>query len=307
MGPYKRIRGSRMQTYLTSKRLATKLQMLRSGKKSKTFVVVEGVTDYRVYKKLFNEESCEVIVGESKENVVEVIAMCEALKMQGIIGIVDADFWHVTQKPLKLPKALFMTDNHDLECMMLKSKAYEDVLLEYGEANKVARFEGKMHQSIQEVMLKNVALIGYLRKISLDMNLEFRFNQLNFLEFTNMNRLEIQEDVLIKYILFHSRKQNIYKENQVKQWLHNAMTQSEDVWEICCGHDLMEFMTLGFIYLFGNYNSKNIFPGQLEGSFRLAYHEKLFKETLLYHALLEWEQKNKRYHLFSNPTIEEIM
>jgi len=296
-----------MRAYLTSTRLATKLQMLRSGKKRKAFVVVEGITDYRVYRKLFNEATCEVIVGESKENVMEAIEMCEAQRMQGIIGIVDADFWHVAQKPSKLPTTLFMTDNHDLECMMLKSKAYEHVLLEYGEVNKVARFEGKSRQSIQEVMLKNVALLGYLRKISLEMRLEFRFNQLNFLEFTDIGRLEIQEDVLIKYILFHSRKQNIYKEQQVKKWLHNAMRQAEDAWQICCGHDLMEFMTLGLIHLFGNYNAKNMFPGQLEGSFRLAYHEKMFENTLLYQSLLEWEQKNKRYHLFSTSEIEEAM
>ena len=36
--------GRSMRSYLTSKRLMTKLGMLRSGKKSKALVVVEGMT-----------------------------------------------------------------------------------------------------------------------------------------------------------------------------------------------------------------------------------------------------------------------
>ena len=119
-----------MRSYLTSKRLMTKLGMLRSGKKSKALVVVEGMTDYRVYGKFFDLTSCEVIIGESKENVVEAIKMCEEENLQGIIGIVDADFWHVQSTFTQLPKALFMTDYHDLECMMLHSKAFEYVFLE---------------------------------------------------------------------------------------------------------------------------------------------------------------------------------
>lgn len=307
MGPYKRVGGSLMRTYLTSQRLVTKLQMLRSGKKKKAFVVVEGVTDYRVYGKLFDLENCEIVIGESKENVVEAIKICETQKLEGIIGIVDADFWRLTGVSFEWPKTLFMTDDHDLECMMLRSKAYEHVLLEYGDVNKIARFEGKKHQTIKEGMLRNVSLIGYLRKISLEQHLDLRFNQLDFLEFTDLSTLDIKEEVLIKYILFHSRKQSDYKEVQVKKWLEVAMQEAEDGWQICCGHDLMEFITLGFIHLYGNYNAKKLFAGQLEGSFRLAYHEKMFQGTELYQRLLEWEKANIGYHLFQNLEIDEAM
>ena len=296
-----------MRTYLTSQRLVTKLQMLRSGKKKKAFVVVEGVTDYRVYGKLFDLTSCEIVIDESKENVVEAIKVCEMQKLEGIIGIVDADFWRLTSISYELPKALFMTDDHDLECMMIKSKAYEHVLLEYGDVNKIARFEGKKHQTIKEGMLKNVSLIGYLRKISLEQHLDLRFNQLNFLEFTELSTLDIKDEALIKYILFHSRKQGVYKEVQVKKWLDAAMEEAEAGWQICCGHDLMEFMTLGFIHLYGNYNAKKLFPGQLEGSFRLAYHEKMFQDTELYQRLFEWEKANTGYHLFQTLEIDEAI
>lgn len=285
----------------------TKLGMLRSGKKSKAFVVVEGITDYRVYGKLLDQTRCEIVIGESKENVVEAIKLCEEKQLEGIIGIVDADFWHTQQYPPHLPSTLFVTDYHDLECMMLHSRAFWHVLLEYGDTNKVAKFEGRRHDKIRQCMLENVGLIGYLRKISLERHLDLRFSNLNFSEFVDLNSLEIQEVTLIKYILFVSHKQNQYEVKEISKWLKESVNAYDDLWQVCCGHDLMEWLTVGLVHLFGNYNAKKLFPGQLEGSFRLAYHEVFFKETQLYKGLQEWERKNTTYHLFVSETEEEVI
>ena len=301
-----------MRSYLTSKRLMTKLGMLRSGKKSKALVVVEGMTDYRVYGKLFDLTSCEVIIGESKENVVEAIKMCEEENLQGIIGIVDADFWHVQSTFTQLPKALFMTDYHDLECMMLHSKAFEYVFLEYGDYSKLAHFERNVQTKLIEWMLQNVARIGYLRKVSLEKNLELRFSQLNLENFVEPHTLEIQDERMIQEILFTSRKQNQYKAKQVKKWLQEIEQEiqrlrvRESLWQVCCGHDLMEWLTLAFVQHVGNYNAKKLFSGQLEGSFRLTYHQALFKETQLYRDLKVWEQENSKYHLLITSDINEF-
>lgn len=292
-----------MRSYLTSTRLMTKLSMLRCGKKTKVLVVVEGVTDYRVYGKIFDPDGCEIVIGESKDNVVEVIKMCEQQQLEGIIGIVDADFWHIQQNPPHLPKTLFVTDYHDLECMMLHSKAFEYVMLEYGDPSKVARFERKVEDKLIHQMLENVGLIGYLRKLSLNKRLEFRFSSLDFMEFTSVNDLKIQEEQLIKSILFTSHKQTQYHVPQVMKWLHETVQPYDDLWQICCGHDLMEWLTFGLVNCFGNYNTKKLISGQLEGSFRLTYHEQLFLETQLYKDLKEWEKQNMTYRLF--PHLEE--
>lgn len=286
-----------MKAYLTATRLATKLQMLRSGKKRKAFMVVEGITDYRLYSKLINRETCEVIIGESKHNVVEAIRICEMQQVQGVIGIVDADFWHLDGIS-DLPRNLFLTDAHDLECMMLQSPAYESVLLEYGDENKVARFEQKMHQSLKEILLMNVALIGYLRRISLKYELAFGFSHLNFLSFTSSKDLKIDEVQLVDSLLCRSKKKGAINLEQVMKWLDDAKRQPDDLWQVCCGHDLMSYLTLGLNQIFGNYNAKHLFSGQLEGSFRLAYEEKYFLETKLYRDLEAWERCQKNYRVF---------
>ena len=296
-----------MRSYLTSKRLMTKLAMLRSGKKSKTLVVVEGLTDYRVYGKILDLTTCEIIIGESKENVIEAIKMCEQQKLQGIIGIVDADFWHMEDKKEQLPKALFMTDYHDLECMMLHSKAFEHVFLEYGDLGKLAHFERLIGEKMPIWMLENVALIGYLRKLSLERNLELRFSQLEFEKFMDMNKLEIIEERMIQEILFASHKQTQYKSWQISKWLQQVMSVYDDPWQVCCGHDLVEWLAIGFAQVFGNYNAKKLFSGQLEGSFRLSYHSTLFEETQLYKALRDWERDHPTYRLFTRNDINQVI
>ena len=285
-----------MKSYLTATRLVTKLQMLRSGKKSKAFVVVEGITDYRLYQKVVDTSRCEVIIGESKQNVVEAIKQCEKQDLEGIIGIVDADFDHMQQDKV-LPKSLFMTDYHDLETMMMHSRAYDNVLLEYSDINKLARFEMRCKKSLRELLCENIALIGYLRKLSLEQHLNLNFNDLNFMEFTYVSNLALQEDKLIHYLLFRSKKLALKNNEQIGQLLHKSILAEDDLWQVCCGHDLMELMTIGLIHLFGNYNAKKLIAGQLEGCFRLAYQESYFEETKLYEALCHWQEENRPYQV----------
>lgn len=285
-----------MKSYLTAARLATKLQMLLCGKKSKLFVAVEGVTDFRLYSKVFVTSVCEIVVGESKQNVVEAVILCNEKHLQGVIGIVDADFWHMDKQ--QIPENIFITDSHDLETMLINSKAYENVLLEYGDGGKVNRFEMRKKKTIKETLLENVALVGYLRKLSLTYEWGFNFNHLDFKEFTTISDLAIEEERLIKSLVFHCKKQEVKNSEMVIQILHQTISPQDDLWQVCCGHDLMELMTLGFIHLFGNYNAKKMIVGQLEGSFRLAYQDYYFKQTKLYESLCKWEEKHEKYHLF---------
>ena len=279
--------------------------MLRCGKKTKSFVVVEGVTDYRVYGKLLDKKSCEIVIGENKENVIEAIRMCEEQRLEGIIGIVDADFWHAQTKIPHLPKTLFVTDYHDLECMMLHSKAFDDVFLEYGDEGKLAHYERKIQEKLVQWMLENVARIGYLRKLSLEKNMELRFSELHMERFINPETLKIQEEKMIQEILFASHKHTHYKLESIKKRLQESINPYDDLWQICCGHDLMEWLCIAFINKLGNYNSKKLFSGQLEGSFRMCYHKALFEQTQLYEELKNWESHNEPFKLFEPTSVSE--
>lgn len=294
-----------MKGYLNATRLITKLKMLRSGKKSKSFIVVEGVTDLRLYSKFVDESSCQIIIADSKQNVKACIAACNEEAIEGIVGIVDADFSHMEHTEEEIPN-LYLTDAHDLECMLLNSPAYEDIVKEYVNINKYARFEGRMQNRVKQILLQSAAVMGYLRWCSLKENLGLNFSLLEFELFIDPHTLEINIESFVKQVLIRSRKINAIEVSTLVNKINTLELREEEMWQICCGHDLIEILAIGFVNIFGDYNAKNLFAGQLEGSFRLAYTESYFKMTNLYKSLMGW-QNNCNYSIFGKYTKLDIL
>lgn len=288
--------GVLMKEYLNATRLVTKLKMLRSGKKTKSFMLVEGITDLRLYSKFIEHTTCEVLIADSKQNVISCITACNKEQLQGIVGIVDADFWWLEEEQ-PVPPNLFITDEHDLECMLVHSPAYENILIEYGDPNKEARFEGRTQMCAKTLLLESAAQIGYLRWYSLKNNLGLRFSQLDFSLFVNQSNLEVNLVQFITEVLIHSKKKNILKPHHIAKEIQLLRSERYSLWNVCCGHDIIEILTMGLVHIFGDYNAKTLFPGQLEGSFRLAYTYSYFKESKLYAALRLWEEENAPYSI----------
>ncbi|MDF2612899.1 MAG: hypothetical protein K0S71_685 [Clostridia bacterium] len=291
-----------MKQYLNAARLVTKIKMLRSGRVFKSFLVVEGNTDSRLYGKFINEKTCEVVIADSKSNVIQCIETCDKEKLQGIVGIIDADFWRLEHQHAASVN-LFLTDYHDLECMLINSLAYENVLSEYASKNKYMRFEERKKNSLKIFMLENAAKIGYLRWYSLLNNLGLRFSDLNFNHFVSQTELEVDMIKLIEYVLVQSKKQGVLKTEKVLKEVERLAHRQHNLWDVCCGHDLIEILSIGFIHIFGEYNAKNLFPGNLEGSFRLAYAYDYFLNTDLCQYLITWQKQNGNYRILVDKAI----
>ena len=86
-------------------------------------LLVEGVNDVRFWKTR-RHDTCQVVEGEGKKNVVGAICRLDAEDVHGVLGVVDDDFdsvmgvSHGTQN-------LVTTDAHDLECLLCRSPALE--------------------------------------------------------------------------------------------------------------------------------------------------------------------------------------
>ncbi|MDF2596186.1 MAG: hypothetical protein K0R69_2527 [Clostridia bacterium] len=306
MGFDNRAGGMLMRQYINAARLLTKIKMLRSGKNRMSFVVVEGITDYRLYRKIFNQKTCEIIIGESKSNVTECIEGCDDQRLEGIIGIVDADFWRLENKEPKSDN-LFVTDGHDLECMLIHSPAYESILAEYANRNKYVRFEERKRKSLKIHLLENTAKIGYLRWYSELYHLRLRFNELDFNRFLNTDELEVDWVKLVEQTLVHSKKEHLLKKEIILREAKALKDGKHNLWEVCCGHDFIELLCVGLVNVFGEYNAKNLFAGNLEGNFRLAYEYDYFLTTDLYRALDKWQRDHNQYEIFDSKVLANII
>jgi len=287
---------SSLQYYTFSpKYIATEIRMLRTDKQySGSFLIVEGDTDARVWKNLVDPTKCRVEIAHNKDDAVKVLNILEKDNFAGVLAVVDADFWILEGTVIPSPN-LLLTDTHDLETMLLKSPALEKVLAEHGSEEKIKDFA----KDIRQTLLERAKVIGYLRWASLKFNYCLKFEDLNFNNFLKKT-LALNESDLIKTVKDKSQKQGL-DEQEIRAKMDSLKTDAQDMWYVCCGHDMIAILSIALCKALGSCNSKTVEPNVLEQNLRLAYESSYFCKTQLYAAIQQWEKNNQPFQVLPNP------
>ena len=276
-----------MREYIDSRDVANTVMMLATAFDG-TIAVVEGVTDRRLYGKFFDKDRVEVIIAHSKSNVRNTIRETfKERKFRRVVGIIDADLDRLTGKAHNAP--LFLTDTRDSEGMMLNSKAFDDILDEYGDRDRMDRFTDS-HGSIKKAIMSAAYPIGLLMYLSETKGLGFSFKELDYEYFIDRKTLKCDVKRMIENIMSRSRAARHVSVKNVYQMI---LTEEEhEKKDVCRGHDLMAVMAIGLKYIFGANNSRNLNDDILSGSFRLAYDRDDIESTELYRESSEWCKEN---------------
>ncbi len=276
-----------MREYLGPADIANNVSMLR-GAFDGTVLVVEGITDYRLYGKLSDRENVELIVAHSKDNASAVVKeLFHNRKDDKVLGIVDSDL----DKALSVRRdpPLFQTDTRDLEGMMIRSRALDEVIWEYGDRAKTENFV-KNYGEIRDVLISSAYPLGTLMLISENNGRDLCFRDLDFGRFIDRRTLQCDIRNMVDEVIYNSRSPNLGAK-ELRKRLEEEMEHHRDPWTICRGHDLVEILLIGLRYVFGGYNCCNMRCGELNGALRLAFDMEHFAETGLYRATSEWAGK----------------
>lgn len=276
-----------MREYIEHFDVANEISMRRSLEKG-AFVVVEGVTDFRLYGKFAHQEDCRLAIAYSKSNVLMTVK--EMTKDRGdalVSGIVDADYDRLDGTRHSLP--IFPTDTHDLETMIMRSRALDNILWEYGDQDRIRSFQERRGKDVRSVLLEACYPINLLMYLSLQNNYELSFRDLDHSGFIHSSTLVVDLEKMVDYVYSQS---NFVKENKkaILRALRQEMGKRLDPWQVCRGHDMVDVLLLGFKHVFGSYNSRALNHGSLSGALRLAYHKDQFHDTQLFTALDRWGQ-----------------
>ena len=276
-----------MREYLGPADIANNVSMLR-GAFDGTVLVVEGITDYRLYGKLSDRENVELIVAHSKDNASAVVKeLFHNRKDDKVLGIVDSDL----DKALSVRRdpPLFQTDTRDLEGMMIRSRALDEVIWEYGDRAKTENFV-KNYGEIRDVLISSAYPLGTLMLISENNGRDLCFRDLDFGRFIDRRTLQCDIRNMVDEVIYNSRSPNLGAK-ELRKRLEEEMEHHRDPWTICRGHDLVEILLIGLRYVFGGYNCCNMRCGELNGALRLAFDMEHFAETGLYRTTSEWAGK----------------
>ncbi|MBN3925503.1 DUF4435 domain-containing protein [Nostoc sp. NMS4] len=286
-----------MREFLTVDRVANKIRQLRQTY-SGAFLLVEGSYDKVFYERFVDKLAChlEITAGKpsSKQRAIEILAILETSNFQGVLAIVDADFDRLQNIPVKSPN-LLLTDTHDLETMLIQSPTLDKVIAEFASEDKISQ----LNRDIREVLLSVGISVGYLRWISQSDGLNLTFEGIIFSRFINEKNWQFNELKLIQEV--KNKSQAFYlKDEEIQQRLNSEKSNNHDRWQVCCGHDLVEILSLGLRKVIGTNNAADVEPNSLERNLRLAYEVAYFCKTQLYSEIRLWETNNPPFKVLRN-------
>lgn len=281
-----------MREHLSVERDANAIRLRRSTF-SGTFLLVEGSSDKLFYDRFIDRKICNIVVQSGKARVIEVLELLQKSNFHGVLAIVDADFdW--LEGFLDDNPDLFRTDLHDLETMLINSPALDKIIAEFGSDDKITRFG----EDIRTVILENGVIVGYLRWISkIDDGLNLTFNGITFSSFIDEKTMKIDQSKLIQEVVNKSQAHSLNNKD-LQQRINSQKDENHDPCQVCCGHDLVEILSLGFRKAIGSYQPSEVKPDILERSLRLAYEEVYFYETNLCLSIRSWENDNQPFKVW---------
>ncbi|MDJ0671170.1 MAG: DUF4435 domain-containing protein [Microcystis sp. M53598_WE2] len=280
-----------MREQITPDRIANSIRLLRSAHEG-VFLIVEGHSDKLIYERLVNKQEVRVTIASGKNNAIKALSILEKENFRRVVAVIDADFSRIEQQ---IPDSnnLFLTDEHDLEMMLIKSAAFDKLLKERGSEEKIAAFP----KDIRETLLKLGQEIGKLRLLSLRNELDLKFEGLKFGKFIDKEKLSINIDELIRSIKNHSQKLSL-DEQQIKQDLSVISDENHDPWQLCCGHDFISILAIALCKVLGTWNANDVKKEDWERELRLAYELSYFYQTQIYQLMVNWQSNNHPYQIF---------
>ena len=273
-----------MYQYLTSSDISNTISMMRTGFDG-TILVVEGITDSRLYGKFVDRSEVRLIVAHSKDKVRTSVNMInEKRGDRRVIGIIDSDLDRLKHRRPKGP--VFMTDCRDAESMMIASDALEDVLAEYGDPQQLALFESKFGD-VRTRLMEGAYPIGLMMYVSDRNGLGMSFKSLDFRTFIDRRDLGCDTKAMIRESVSNTNSDRVSPKH-ASRLLDEEMDMGHDPREVCRGHDLVNVLLIGLRDNFGASNARHLREGELGGALRLAYDDEVFAKTQLYRDTKEW-------------------
>jgi hypothetical protein len=259
-----------------------RLDIGHPNNKGLTFVLVEGESDIRLFRKLFNLDFCKVEnVPGGKIKLEECVAqLVDAYSF--IFGIRDADFLHMGANPY-MKRNMFLTDFHDLEMSIIAvDEIFSALLFEHTTIPKAD------HASIRSNIFKSIEKISLLKWLNEIEDLEISF-EAGFQDLISFQKLDIDFSRYFSRLLSKSPNAKEADPDVILNKIDRLRNMNPKQFQLCNGHDFMKAASY-FINSIGS--TKNVTHESITRAFRMAYKNEYFTRTDLFLNTKAWADTN---------------
>ena len=259
-----------------------RLDISHPNSSGKNFILVEGKSDIKLFRKFFNLTKCKVenIPGgnpkleECVSNLVQIYPL--------VIGIRDADFIKLDNTEYS-KQNMFLTDFHDIEMTMLAQNVVLNALVfEFTSLPK------EKHLKFRNDIIKSIKMVSYLKWLNHKENLKLIFSS-GFQDLISFTNLEIDFSQYLKRVISKSENALIKDEEIIKEKISNLISLEPDMMQLTNGHDILNTFASFFRK---EAKHKGLNDENLASSFRMAFTLEHFQETNLSDNLKQWSLEN---------------
>ena len=253
------------------------------------FLIVEGVDDIRFWKTR-RHDSCELVNGEGKPNVVGAIDRLDAKNTTGVLGIVDEDYDSLMGIRHK-SRNLLTTGSHDLECVLCRSSALDVVLAEFGVASKIQAYEEQAGKTVRSGLLRRAMVFGRLRWAAIRHKLEIDVAAIRVPQFVDIKTWNVDGDELFRVV---SRTASPHTFQVLKRRTRELPTA--DPWLVVRGHDMIQILRIGLMRVLGQLPASTG-TKDITRVLRAAMSREELRRTTLWTEVRTWEHNNSHFIL----------
>ena len=248
--------------------------------KNYLWVLVEGITDQKLYVDLIdgNNTQVEMVHGGGINNLRHVLSII-IQETNRVIGIRDADFLHLNNEQETIAD-LFLTDAHDAEMTLIACNAiFKKVVAEHLPS------ERNEFNTLRNRLLVSLIFLSGIRWLNNNEDLGLNFDVLGLANFYNARDFILDKTKCIKEIETRSpNKKRTIKTEEIELKIECI----SDYYNLCNGHDVIKAFAL---HITAINKSKGIKDDEIARSLRIAYRKEDFEQTRLYRNLKNWEQQ----------------
>ena len=268
--------------------LAAEIKMTRVNHGG-AFLVVEGANDFRFWLPRRHAD-CELVDGEGKNNVIGCIQRLDSVDSSGILGLVDSDFDSLSNTQFRSVN-LVQTDAHDLECLLCRSSALDTVLAEFGDSEKIQRFEQQSGVDVRTNLLNRAVVFGQLRWALWGLGVSVDSKLIRVPRFVDYNSWSIEVEKMISTVECETSSRSVISSEI-------ASLPPADPWHVAHGPDLIELLRIGLSHVLGELSTSTGIKSILQ-VLRAAIKTEELKTTQFGIDICNWEIRNRPYVIFS--------
>jgi hypothetical protein len=259
-----------------------RLDISHPNNRGTAFVLLEGDSDIRLFRKLFNIENCKVeSIPGGKIKLEECVGELTNVYPL-IIGIRDADFINLGDQPYSKTN-MFLTDFHDMEMMLVsENDVFSALVFEFSSLTQDKHIETRKN------IISTIEQISLLKWLNDKENLEYKF-EVGFQDLISFANLEIDFNQYFSRVLSKSPNARLTDISTVQEKLAALRESNPNSFQLCNGHDFLKALSQ-FLREVGD--GKALGDDSISSSLRIAFTLEHYKQTTLFSNTKKWSEDN---------------